>query len=231
MIARTVLIAALAGCNPLFGLRDVVRTPDAADAPPPSCTNLSAQYDTFDEPAGSKPCESWGYNEQSYCSTTVANSQLIMTPEANASGVSRCGCGALSGIAFTPQAGAFVEVSAVGTGPSEYTELVANWEGSSAQSAIGYGSGMLSYHRSDATTMQTFGTVPYTASTRWWRIRPNDDGPAILGETSPDGATWTAIASDPNPPPAQVRSGFITGTFAIETSPTTATIERINVCP
>ena len=53
----------------------------------------------------------------------------------------------------------------------------------------------------------------------------------IVGETSPDGLTWTAIATDPNPPPAQVRSAFITGTFAGEASPTTSTIERINVCP
>jgi hypothetical protein len=234
VIRFTVLV--LAGCNSILGLGDVrARQQDAKqflDAPPPSCTMPTSSLDAFDDDVD-PPCSTWGFVHHEMCTTTVMNSELVMTSDPLVtSEATRCGCGALSAIAFEPNIGTFLQMFAPPAGPLEYLLFYAHWEGGPSSSLIAWGGGMLHFQR-DSTEL---GMIAYDPSTPWWRIRPTDDRGAIAAEVSADAIHWTEFARDPVAAPAEIRVELVTGTFPIggnpgEDMPSTVRVEGIDVCP
>ena len=64
---------------------------------------------------------------------------------------------------------------------------------------------------------------------RWWRLR--SDGSATYYETSPDGRTWSAFATDTSQPqPNTVRVELLAGTWTTEPSPLEVRFDNLNVC-
>ncbi|HEY4181992.1 MAG TPA: hypothetical protein VGM90_34350 [Kofleriaceae bacterium] len=207
----------LAGCDAAFGL-DTTRLIDA-----PACLPVTSSFDTFDQDT-TTPC-GWGYLTQTSCTAIATGGDLVMTPTAGASNAI-CVCSAATPMTFTSMFGTMVQVDELPTQAGEYSQFIASSSGISW--IIEYGpAGMISFAR-DKTRL---GSVPWDASSRWWRIRPNDAGTAVIGEASGDGITWSMIAMDPSAPPATVKSDFSTGTFQSLSAPTSSRLASINVCP
>jgi len=214
----TVLVL-LAGCNAVYGLDNTV----LADAP--SCLAIASSFDDFERPT-TMPC-SWGYLTQNNCSAIAGGGVLSMTPVAGATDAI-CVCGTDTPITFSAAFGTIVEVVDVATLQGEYTGFLAVDPTSGTGWSIGYESPTMLYFNRDMTRL---GSTAWGVSSRWWRIRPNDTGTAVLGEVSPDGNTWSVIATDSVSPPAMIRMEFSTGTFQSVAAPSTARIGSINVCP
>jgi len=223
---RATAVLFLGGCNLVFGVEPVPSTDALAASDAASCTPLLSNFDDFDTVRAS-PC-SWGYLTQSSCAAVIENGVLAMTPDA-AAPESVCICGTNSPLVFTSTFGTMVEVDQIGQKVGEYTQFSARDSAGSATWHIRYqpGNTALSFQRG----MSSLGAVPWDPTLRWWRIRPDDAGTAVLGEVSADGKQWTQIAADAVTPPASIEMSFHEGTFLALPMPSTARLASINVCP
>ncbi len=211
----------LTGCNAFFGLEPTALQDAAA------CMPITSNFDDFEQPT-STPC-SWGYLTQTACTATVVGGELTMPPSVGIDSTI-CVCGSGAPLTFTASFGVMVEVFAIATQMGEYSEFhVSDAAGGTEgwRVASTGGTSMLSFSRGS----MRLGQVPFDASSRWWRIRPDDAGNAVIAEVSPEGRQWTAIAVDPTPPPAMVKLSFNEGTFQALSAPSTARIGSINICP
>jgi hypothetical protein len=236
-VRRLVVAVLLAGgCDKLLGLQIVPNVsppdappdaaPDAPDAPP--CTN-GPNPDSFDI---APPCSGLGFADYDG-STTVADEggRMVIRPGA-LNATTRGGCIG-SPIAFMNPLGAFMQVSST-HGPGEYMFWSLDWKGSSEVSTIGWDpSGIIYQHGGpNAPSPPILGHIPFDPSkTSWVRIRPSDDGTAVIAEFSGDGYAWTAFAWDPMPPPMQVAPLFYGGTFAQEAQPQPIYFDGFDTCP
>ncbi|MEP6866087.1 MAG: hypothetical protein ABJE66_36040 [Deltaproteobacteria bacterium] len=172
--------------------------------------------DTFEE---ALPCNAFGMPVVTNGGLATSNGTLTITP--NASANTMVGC-ARSNAAFGP-AGAFVEVSQVLPAPGQTLLLV---QIGVKTAAIVVTPPFLRFVDWNGNTVMT--AYDPTAM-RWWRLRPVDGG--LYAETSPEGKTWTRIASSS---PGVSGSGTVAiyvQTDTTNTAPGTAKVEGIDVCP
>ena len=218
--ASGLVIAAVAcGCSSAPGV----------DPTPPPCVQSSAEHDDFEQ-ATASPC-SWGQLTQLDCTVTVTNGELTMAAKPGAS-AANCICGAVYRRPFTSTFGVIAEVLAVGAEVGEESMLVAlasieGWH-------IGYdpAMSMLYFEHERAGAGRTrLGYVPWDPATRWWRIRPDVAGTAIIGEVSQDGENWTLIAIEETSPPEMILPSFMTMTSQPVAAPSTVRLGSFNLCP
>src|SRR5260221_2994989 len=165
------------GCNPLLGIAPIAPQGDAfADAT--DCP-ASGPVDHF---IATPACGAWAYRLGG-ARLELAGGRLVISLENGELG----GCFQSGGSDFTA-AGVFVQVTQVATQPGASTRL-----------DLSFGEHLLGLHESDgvlafADESTTFGQVAYLADQMaWWRLWPTTDG--VLAEVSPDGATWTPLAT------------------------------------
>jgi hypothetical protein len=218
------------GCDKLLGLDSVVQPPPP-DAPPPDappCVNgpLADSFDT--EP----PCNGLGFvDNDSSTMVTIAGGRLVIQPGADTV-TTRGGC--ISGgvtMPFTSQYGAIMQVTST-HGPSEYMDWTLDWVGTTDSSTISYDPSGITYAHGTPTGGNVLGHIPFdSAKTSWVRMRPSDDGTAVVAEFSGDGYAWTIFAWDLASPPSAVGVLFYGGTFAAESQPATIYFDGFDTCP
>ncbi|MFT3693446.1 MAG: hypothetical protein QM831_09930 [Kofleriaceae bacterium] len=164
------------------------------------------------------PCNAFGSPLVQNGSLNVNNGTMTLTPNANNNVV--IGCQRTGAVFGNP--GAFVEVSQILVAGQTRLGLS---DANSHVYAIGVQSNAIAF-ADDAGTM---GTRAYDATgDRWWRIRPV--GATVIAETSPDGKTWTLLATSSV---AVASTATIAASVIIDNSPMpgTATFEGIRRLP
>ena len=126
---------------------------------------------------------------------------------------------------FAP-GGFFANVLDIAPGPEEYGFFQVHWSDGVTVSVIQASPNKLSFTRGNGPELGATTTVD-----PWWRIRPREDGKAILAETSTDGHNWTTFAIDPVTAPVSGRPEIQFGAFAPDTRTTIARVASVDVCP
>ena len=187
-------------------------------------------YDAFDsEPV----CSPIGFADNDPTTTVTSdNGRLAIAPGANTTST-RGGC--IAGkMAFTAQSGVFMHATSLPDG-AEYKFFALYWVGSPMNTTVFWNTTDVVVTRA----MSSMDPNPLTVAdvtfdpiaTAWVRVRPSDDGTAILVETSADGLTWNVIGTDTVTPPTSVGITMYGGTFAAESAPRTIYFDDFNVCP
>jgi hypothetical protein len=182
-------------------------------------TCLSPGYgDGFDEVF---PCNAIGMPQVSNGGLNVMNSEMTLTPNANAA--TNLGCVRMSGVFGA--AGTFIEIGQILPAPGQTVLTITG-------TTSGYTAGFIEQGGLLAFTDSGGGLVMHNydaTADRWWRIRPQAG--RMIAETSPNGKTWTMFASTTATAPAAVSIAAYVQTDASNMAPGTAVFQGIDMCP
>jgi hypothetical protein len=213
----------LAGCQEVFSLDHVGPSEAGIDVPiaPRLDASTCAMPVVFDAFESGTACSSWGYP---FGTAALANGDLVLLPDAMGS------AGCVSQVPFPfGDAGIFIAVDAVGTGPGQYNSLVLFWDtGLTQPTSIQVQDGGIAMV-DRARTMLGSGAYDPVAM-RWIRLRPSFDRTEVIGETSPDGIAWKELGHEPRTAPATIRAQLQSGSNSV-TSATAMRVASFDVCP
>lgn len=228
-----VALVGLGGCDGVFGLTSLsppAPDPVMPDALPdaPRCA-MPFVHDSFDaEPA----CGSWGnaFSDATGALVSASGGQLVIQPGPGSTSTnSHSGCIQSGTSSFA--SGLFMEVKAP---PAGYEYLVAYLIFTDASNITTTVSLQWSATAIYLRHGPVLGHVDFDPQrTTWARLRPADDGNAIIAESSPDGLAWQFFAQDAIPAPTEVRIQLVAGvtvTTPIST-PVPIVVDGMNVCP
>ncbi len=212
---------------------EVDAAPDAA----PACT-MPDYFDTFDD-SSAPVCGEWGrLNTSSSTATTWParmNGTLVIEPVVGVAASASCATKLImsfgrDGVWFEalglPASQGFVVLSietrsTLGGSTNATTKI--------AGSLAGVG---MSDHPSN--TQIGVGVPWFPDETRWWRMRPDNDGHTIVGEVSGDFVNWLELGRRDLPEPETASYLFVAlgaGRNDTTTNVGKATLDRFNVCP
>jgi hypothetical protein len=190
---------------------------------------MPAISDSFDiDP----PC-AWGILDTDGTTTVTAEGgRLVIRPTPN-NAQTRGGCLGPT-MPFTADAGVFMHVTETRAG-DEFKHFAVDWQGSTWLSFVTWGVADITYYRGlDINDPQKImlGMVDFSpATTSWVRMRPSDDGMAVLAEVSSDGRSWFLLGTDAITPPTHVSAIFQAGTFTGDATPRAIYFDDFDVCP
>ena len=222
-------LGALGGCDGVFGLTSLSPPgPDAAMPDAPQCV-MPFVHDAF---AAMPPCGSWGTatSDPTGAVVSVSGGQLVIQPgPGSISTNSHSGCRQSGTSSFA--SGLFLEVKAP---PAGYERLVAYAIFTDATNTLTYVGLQWSATAIYLTHGSVLGHVDFDPlRTTWARLRPADDGTAIIAESSADGLAWQFFAQDATPAPTEVRIQLVAG-VTVDTpvaTPAPIVVDGMNVCP
>jgi len=227
MSVRELLIAlAASGCDYAWGLSQQTSHDAAVDAVRDAAAFRCVSTAPSDDFLIGPPCAGIGA-AISGTAESLASGELVIALPAGV--ITYAGCFGQTTQRFLP-GGVFAHVPQIATGPDEYNALFVHWADGDTTSNLGASPTGLSFGRTRTSTNESFafGTAPLAP---WWRMRPREDGAAIIAEWSQDGVAWQMFAVDPIAPPAMMSMEIAIGAFRADTQPSVARVASVDLCP
>ncbi len=218
--AALVLVLPLAAC---FTKPDLVAGTPLADAPGadvPVDGSPGCLFDSFD--MGLSACRPWGTGFGNAVFSTM-NGDLKLSLDGPVDG----GCFSNAPLPFT-EGGFAMEIAEIPQTATGYVNLVAY--DSATNPMIAVQDGMI---RLTNEPRNDYVAKPYDpVKMRWLRLRPDRPGGNYIGDTSPDGVTWTRLGntSGLGPPAEEVVVKLEAGVQMVGAPPTQARIAELQVC-
>jgi hypothetical protein len=177
---------------------------------------------------GSSGCPPWGVGSGGATTIISTGGRLVITPTP---GIAAGGqCLATQPIAFAAGSGGWVEVDAVldPAVPTAYTRFDLDDVVAQVRLRLVATGGELRASAGPFSGMTELGQVPYTPAMRWWRWRAI--GADSIAEFSPDGRTWTQLATSQGVP-GQVHAVLSAGHGSAQPPAGSAMFAGFNECP
>jgi hypothetical protein len=185
----------------------------------PPCGRMTLLSDDF---ASSQSGPAWIASTDPGTAVSQGNGQLVIAPASNASGAHFAGYQSASWYDLTGSR-VFVEVPTV-TDPASgaLTSLEINLPNADTRGISEAGGSLYAWNA------QNLAVIPYDPTAhRWWQLR--EQAGTLVFEVSPDGASWTTVASEaPAPPLDLVQVSLTAGTNGPVASPGSAAFASLN---
>ncbi len=230
-VTAALALLQLAGCDAVFSIERSDGGAPTSDAPDgPACTPwpIATNFD------GNQPCAPWGSGTPTNVDVVQAGGLLQITTHASEQGYA--GCTAASVAPFT-EFGAFIRLDAIGEQSNMYVQFsaYAAEPPNTSGARFLYQDGRLELHQqTEGLPDVSLGSVSFDLPTmRWWRFRPLPARGMLVGEVSPDGATWTQVGSPiVGSIATSVKLDLGAGTYNNQSNAqTTTSFDLLNVCP
>jgi hypothetical protein len=200
-----------------------------SDAPLPACAGTTPSDDFTTSPF----CATWAGTTVIHAMGNVMSNDLVMMLMPNMS-APQVDCYATQPVAF-PTDGVFVAApSPIGGSPgdtsTEYTYFHAYSSNGAAETQASFvvKAGDLSLR--DDNTQTNIVNLTYDSAMLWWRLRPDPAG-GVAGDISADGMTWTKIGVVTGTAPAMIYVDIGAGADGAITTPATAKLSSLDICP
>ncbi len=177
--------------------------------------------------SGPVMCAPWGTPTCTEASCTESGG-LAIAP--NPGMTTTAGCAGHSPVQFA-DAGIFVEVPSIVTGPTARTQLEIDGSGGQVtQLTMAVENGQIIGQELD-TGMSTPAMLYDGMMMRWWRVRPDNGGSTTRLDVSHDGLTWQPLGELALAPGGTVFVTLGVDTTPADTSPGMTIFRNLDVCP